>query len=212
MSDAGETYLVPTGIGEAEFVEKKSRFISRVFPVGSEEEALGHLASVRKACWDATHNVFAYNIRNGPTRCSDDGEPQGTSGVPTLGVFQREGIYNVLCVVTRYYGGILLGAGGLVRAYSAAAKMGLDAAGVSVVRRWNVVLIPSPYGLFERVRGLVLSHGGVVSSADFGVDVLIEALLPEGDATGCLEEISEISSGTIEAEVMETVYRSAPRE
>lgn len=205
-------YLVPTAYGEALLVEKRSKFIARVWPVESESDATVRLEAVRKQYWDATHNVYAYIIRNGPTRCSDDGEPQGTSGLPTLGVFQREEVFNVLCVVTRYYGGILLGAGGLVRAYSTAAKMGLDAAGISVVRQWGVMLIPTPYPLFEQVRNLVRRHRGVVASAEYGVDVLVEALLPMDAVHPCIADLAELSSGAIAAEVVDTVLRAAPRD
>ena len=112
-----EDYLTPAAYGEAELIEKRSRFIGRVWPVESEAEALEHLKEIRARHWDATHNVYAYILREGGTmRYSDDGEPQGTSGMPTLTVFRAKEIQNVLCVVTRYFGGILLGTGGLVRA------------------------------------------------------------------------------------------------
>ena len=130
--DIPQEYLTPAGFGEAELVEKRSRFIARVWPVPSEAEALACIADMRRQHRDATHNVFAYIIKGGPTRCSDDGEPQGTSGQPTLNVFQSETIENVCCVVTRHYGGTPLGAGGLVRAYSRAAKLALDKAGITV--------------------------------------------------------------------------------
>lgn len=106
-------YLVPTGDGEAQFIERRSRFIGHIFLTETEEEALARLKQMREQYWDATHNVYAYIIRDGATRFSDDGEPGGTAGMPVLQVLQREELYNVTCVVTRYFGGILLGAGGL---------------------------------------------------------------------------------------------------
>ena len=109
---------MPTGFGEDEFIEKKSRFIGRVWPVDTEEEALEKIQQMKKQHYDATHNCWAYVIKDGPMRFSDDGEPGGTAGNPMMQVLQREQIYNVVCVVTRYFGGILLGAGGLVRAYT----------------------------------------------------------------------------------------------
>ena len=108
-------YLVPTRDADAEFIERRSRFIGHIFCTETEEEALARLKQMREKYWDATHNVYAYIIRDGATRFSDDGEPGGTAGMPVLQVLQREGIFNVTCVVTRYFGGILLGAGGLVR-------------------------------------------------------------------------------------------------
>ena len=127
-----DEYLIPTQFGEAEFVEKKSRFIGRVWPVDTEEEALARIQEMKKKHYDATHNCWAYIIRDGAVRFSDDGEPGGTAGMPMLQVLQREGLFNVVCVVTRYFGGILLGAGGLVRAYTKGAKIAVDAAGKSM--------------------------------------------------------------------------------
>ena len=125
-----EAYLTPAGEGSSEYVEKKSRFLGRVFAVSSEDEARALLEAVKREHYDARHNCWCYILRGGAKRYSDDGEPQGTAGQPMLNVFEREGIENVLCVVTRYFGGILLGTGGLVRAYTAAAKDALLDAGV----------------------------------------------------------------------------------
>ena len=124
-----DEYLVPTDFGQDEFVEKKSRFIGRVWPVETEAEALEKIQEMKKQHYDATHNCWAYVIKDGPMRFSDDGEPGGTAGNPMMQVLQRENLYNVVCVVTRYFGGILLGAGGLVRAYTKGAKIAIDAAG-----------------------------------------------------------------------------------
>ena len=115
-----EEYLVPSGEGIAELVEKRSRFLGHIWLTQTEEEALQCIKKMREQHWDATHNVYAYLIKDGAMRYSDDGEPQGTAGIPVLEVLRKEGIYNVCCVVTRYFGGTLLGAGGLVRAYGKA--------------------------------------------------------------------------------------------
>lgn len=208
MSNPQE-YFVPAGYGETLLVERRSKFIGRVWAVEDEAAALGHIAGMREKHWDASHNVYAYIIRNGPTRYSDDGEPQGTSGMPTLKVFQAEGIFNVCCVVTRYFGGVLLGAGGLVRAYSAAAKAALDQAGVSVMRRWSAVLIPCAYAMFEPMKALIANAGGLVESADFGVDVLIEALVPADGTDAFMKDVLDMSSGRVEAEIVDTVFRAA---
>ena len=146
-------YLIPTGAAETELVEKRSRFIGHVWPVDSEEEARGWIEAMKKKYYDARHNCWCYRIKEGGVeRYSDDGEPQGTAGQPMLNVFQREEVTNVCCVVTRYFGGVLLGAGGLVRAYTQSAKDALDAAGISVVRRWVETAVTCPYSFFERVR------------------------------------------------------------
>lgn len=125
MSD----YIIPAGYGEAEYIDKKSRFIGQVQHAESEAEAMAFVEQIRKKHADATHNVWAYVLNTGAMRWSDDGEPGGTSGQPTLNVFRSAGVVDVCCVVTRYFGGILLGSGGLVRAYSKAASMALEAAG-----------------------------------------------------------------------------------
>ena len=139
-------YFVPTGASETELVEKRSRFLGHVWPVESEEEARARIEEIRKKHYDARHHCWCYRIREGGVeRYSDDGEPQGTAGQPMLNVFQREGVTNVCCVVTRYFGGILLGAGGLVRAYTQSAKDALDAAASSVSRaEWPPRCAASP--------------------------------------------------------------------
>ena len=206
MSD---DYLTPAAYGEAEFIEKRSRFIGRVWPVGSETEALEHLKEIRAKHWDATHNVYAYILREGGTmRYSDDGEPQGTSGMPTLTVFRAHEIQNVLCIVTRYFGGILLGTGGLVRAYSQTAKLALAAAGIARVREWEELLIACPYGLYEKIRRELELAGAVVTAADFGADVSIEALLEKGRSEDLNRRLMELSSGAVEALVLGSKFRA----
>ena len=146
MDKVMESYLVPFGPGEAEFVEKRSRFIGQVWPVDSEEEARRRIEETRRRHHDARHNCWCYVLRDGNVlRYSDDGEPQGTAGQPMLNVFVKEGVTNVCCVVTRYFGGILLGAGGLTRAYGGTAKLALDAAGVSRMRLWSTLAVPCSY-------------------------------------------------------------------
>ena len=127
-------YYVPAGPGESEYVEKRSRFLGHIRPVANEEEARAFIAAMKKEYYDARHNCWCYLLKDGPERYSDDGEPQGTAGIPMLEVFRREGVSNLVCVVTRYFGGVLLGAGGLFRAYTKSAKDALDAAGLAVVR------------------------------------------------------------------------------
>ncbi|NBI66388.1 YigZ family protein [Pseudoflavonifractor sp. 60] len=192
-------YYIPTGHSETELVEKRSRFIGQVWRISSEEEARERIEATRKKHYDARHNCWCYRLRQGGLeRCSDDGEPQGTAGQPMLNVFQREEVVDVVCVVTRYFGGVLLGAGGLVRAYTQGAKDALDCAGISVVRRWVAMEIPCTYAQFESMRREVLSSGGAVENVDYGADVLISALLPEERAAPFAARILELSAGTVE--------------
>ena len=204
-------YYIPTASSETEFVEKRSRFIGHVWRVESEEEARARIEETRKKHYDARHNCWCYIIKDGPVRYSDDGEPQGTAGQPMLNVFQREGVVNVCCVVTRYFGGILLGAGGLVRAYTQSAKDALDAAGVSVVRRWVAMEVPCTYGQFESMRREVAAFGGVVENVDYGADVVLSALLPEERAEEFAAHVLDITAGAVEVLEAGEALKDVPR-
>lgn len=203
-------YYIPTGDGNAEYVEKRSRFLGKVRRVETEEEARAFIESTKKQYHDARHNCWCYIIKDGAVRYSDDGEPQGTAGQPMLNVFQKEEVTNVVCVVTRYFGGILLGAGGLCRAYTKSAKDALDDAGISVVRRWVEVLIPSSYSLFSRVGQEVEALKGVVTDTDYGVDVVLTALMPEGTEEELAKRLLDLSAGTIEIEIGGEALRDVP--
>ncbi len=205
-----EEYLVPTQYGEDEFVEKKSRFIGRIWPVETEEEALARIQEMKKAHYDATHNCWAYIIKDGATRFSDDGEPGGTAGMPMVQVLQREGLNNVVCVVTRYFGGILLGAGGLVRAYTKGAKIAVDAAGKSMKRIWSVLYVPCPYTFYERVKLEIAAFGGVLRDTQFGAEVELEILLPEMQTQPFLDRLTDMTSGTVEGLETGKEYRAFP--
>jgi len=204
-------YRVPFADVETEFTEKRSRFITNLWRVETEAEARAKLEEVRKRHYDARHHCWCYLLREGGVlRYSDDGEPQGTAGQPMLNVFQRQEVTNVCCVVTRYFGGVLLGAGGLVRAYTQAAKDALDGAGISVVRRWAALEIPCTYGQFESMRREVLSFGGVVENVDYGADVVLSALLPGERAAEFSAHILDLSAGTVEALESGEVFRDVP--
>ena len=205
-----DEYLVPSEYGEDEFIEKKSRFIGRIWPVETEEEALARIQEMKKKHYDATHNCWAYIIRDGAVRFSDDGEPGGTAGMPMLQVLQREGLYNVVCVVTRYFGGILLGAGGLVRAYTKGAKIAVDAAGKSMKRVWTVLYVPCPYSFYERVRLEAEAFGGIVRKADFGAEVELELLFPEAKTQEFLDRLTDMTAGTVESMEIGQEYRAFP--
>ena len=203
-------YFIPTQAAEATFVEKRSEFIGHVWPVESEEEARGHIEAMKKKYHDARHNCWCYIVKDGPVRYSDDGEPQGTAGQPMLGVFQKEGVTNVCCVVTRYFGGILLGAGGLVRAYTQSAKDALDAAGISVVRRWVELAVECPYNFFERVKNETAAFSGVVGEVEYAAGVTVHALLPEERAEEFSARMVELSAGTFEAIELGETFKAVP--
>ena len=205
-----EEYLVPTDFGEDEFYEKKSHFIGRLWPVETEEAALEKIQQMKKQHYDATHNCWAYIIRDGAVRFSDDGEPGGTAGMPMLQVLQREGLYNIVCVVTRYFGGILLGAGGLVRAYTKGAKIAVDAAGKSMKRVWTVVYLPCPYTFYERVKLLIAEFGGIIRETEFGAEVELELLFPEANVPAFFEKLTDMTSGTVEGMETGKEYRAFP--
>ena len=205
-----EEYLVPTAFGEDEFYEKKSHFIGRAWPVETEEEALEKIQAMKKQHYDATHNCWAYIIKDGAVRFSDDGEPGGTAGMPMLQVLQREGLYNIVCVVTRYFGGILLGAGGLVRAYTKGAKIAVDAAGKSMKRVWSVVYLPCPYTFYERVKLLVGEFGGIIRETEFGAEVELNLLFPEANTEPFFAKLTDMTSGTVEGMEIGKEYRAFP--
>lgn len=200
-------YITPAAFGEAELIEKRSRFISRVWPLGSEKEALERIAEIRSRHRDASHNVYAYILREGAImRYSDDGEPGGTSGMPTLNVFRSEGITDFCCIVTRYFGGTLLGAGGLSRAYSAAAKLALDAAGRVTMSLWSVFSLSCAYGQYEQVKRLLDLSGAIIQDTDFGADVRIEAIIKEEAVEDCRAALLSLTAGKSELRVTGGVY------
>lgn len=205
-----DEYLVPSGYGEDEFVEKKSRFIGRVWCVETEEEALEKVQQMKKQHYDATHNCWAYVIKDGPMRFSDDGEPGGTAGNPMMQVLQKENLYNVVCVVTRYFGGVLLGAGGLVRAYTKGAKIAIDAAGKSVKRIWTVLYLPCPYNFYERVKLEVAAFEGIIRDTQFGAEVELEILLAEGNTQAFLDRLTDMTAATVKAMEIGKEYRAFP--
>ena len=207
-----EDYLVPGGQAQAEYIEKKSRFIGQVFPITTEQEAKATIERVRRQHYDARHNCWCYILKSGQKRYSDDGEPQGTAGQPMLNVFQREGVENVVCVVTRYFGGVLLGAGGLTRAYAKSAKDALDAAGKARMRLWSAVTVDCPYPMLERLKLLAAAHGGTVEGTDFGAAVSIRILLPQENAAGFDAALTELSAGTMTARCEGERFLPGPRE
>lgn len=204
-------YYIPTQATESEFVEKRSRFIGYIKPVETEAEARAFVEEIKKRHYDARHNCWCYLLRKGGVvRYSDDGEPQGTAGQPMLGVFEKEGITNLVCVVTRYFGGILLGTGGLLRAYTKGAKDALDAAGVSVVRRWVRQLVPCTYSLYERLKQETERFGAVIEDTEYGADIVLTVLVPEELSDAYAARILDFTAGTVETLVDGEVFQPVP--
>lgn len=205
-----EPYLIPTGDGEAEFTEKRSSFLGHVRRVESEDAAREFIAAMKKQYHDARHNCWCYRIQDGPERYSDDGEPQGSAGIPMLEVFKRENVTNVVCVVTRYFGGVLLGTGGLLRAYTKSAKDALTAAGVSAVRRWVCLDVPCGYALFERVKNAVTALNGTVDGVDYGADMTLHILLPEEAVEDFQTQLQDLTAGSSEAVITGEAMKAVP--
>ena len=204
-------YLAPLGCGEAELVEKRSRFLARVWPAGTEAEALAHIADMRKQHWDASHNVYAYLLREGGlTRYSDDGEPGGTAGMPVLNVFRGAAVQNVCCVVTRYFGGTLLGTGGLVRAYGGAAKLALDAAGIARCAPWRDGTLTCTYAQYERLRRFLEERGALLEDAAFGELVTLRLSVPAGEADAFAAALRDHSASTVAVAYGEERFRASP--
>ena len=151
-------------------------------------------------------------LHDGAVRYGDDGEPQGTAGQPMLSVFQREGVENVVCIVTRYFGGVLLGAPGLTRAYARAAKDALDAAGKARMRPFTVLRLTCPYPMLERIRLLVSAQSGSIERTDFAAAVTLELLLPKEHVSVFSKNLTELSGGSMTAEAAEDRFLPGPRE
>ena len=205
-------FRVPFAPAESEFVEKRSRFISHIWPVESEEQAQQYIKEMKARYYDARHNCWCYRIGHAVARYSDDGEPQGTAGQPMLKVLEREEVTNVCCVVTRYFGGILLGAGGLTRAYSKGAKDALIASGIAVMGAWARVKVPCTYPLFQRVKLEIESANGVVDDVQYGADVVLAVSLPAEQTESLQHRLTELSAGGIAVEVLSEEYRPGPRQ
>lgn len=205
-------YRTVAGLAEAEHTEKKSRFIGCIRPVATEEEALAFVEERRRLHRDARHNVFAFALKDGLTRrCSDDGEPQGTGGVPVLDVLQKEGLTDVCVVVTRYFGGILLGAGGLVRAYSLGARLAVQAAEVLDMRPCAVVEVRCDYEQYGRVSHLLPQFAATVLESDFGAAVRLLLLMAEETAPPFFEAVREATAARAVCAVQRREFSAAPR-
>lgn len=190
-----------------EFTVKKSRFIGYVKPVKTQQEALDFIGKIKSKHWDATHNVYAYALREGGVRrFSDDGEPQGTAGIPSLDVLLKEEVVDCCVVVTRYFGGIMLGAGGLVRAYSHGAKIALDAGGIITMSLCKILKVKSDYNFYGRLVPLICECSGIVEDTDFADNVEVTFRMPEGLVPSFRAKLIDLSNGRFDCEVTDEKY------
>lgn len=198
-----DSYTTIAAQAAGEFVEKKSRFIGTIGPVSTEEEAMAFVAELKTRYKDANHNVYAYLLRTGQVKCSDDGEPQGTGGRPVLEVLQKEGLTDVAVVVTRYFGGILLGAGGLVRAYTQGAKCAVDAGQVLQMCPAVRVELDMGYDFYGKVTYIMPDYGIVVESSDFGEGIRLTLRLQARQLEPFSAVLRELSGGMVSPLVLE---------
>ena len=193
-------YRTAARIAEAELVVKKSRFIGRVAPAQTAEAAAAFVTIVRAAHHDAGHNAWAYNLRDGQQRYSDDGEPQGTAGQPILEALQKQGLEDCVAVVTRYFGGVLLGTGGLTRAYGQAASAAIEAAGIVTMEPCRILRAACGYDFYGALQRLAAAHGGAVMDARFADTVTVTLRLHIDAADAFAAQLAEKSNGRVRAE------------
>ena len=205
-------YKIVTMGGEGEIVEKKSRFIATVKPVETEEEAVLFIDSMKKKYWDARHNCSAFVIgkKNEITRCSDDGEPGGTAGRPMLEVLLGQQVHNVAVVVTRYFGGILLGTGGLVRAYTKAVQEGLANSRIATLAYGTKVKVETDYNGIGKIQYILGKAGITIQKTEYTDIVTLEIFLLQDQKESILKEITEATAGKCKLEEIESLYELLP--
>lgn len=202
-----EDYRTVRGTATGEYEEKKSRFIAHLSFADSEERALAFLEQVRAANRTARHNVYAYRLREGSReRYSDDGEPAKTAGTPALEVLQHSGFTDIIVVITRYFGGVLLGTGGLVRAYTTAASRALENAQVVTVRSVVQLETVVDYSQYERAALLISSAGGKQAEPVFTDRVALRWHMPEHTEAPLLRQLQELTRGAAEIKVSQPFY------
>lgn len=192
-------YYTVSEAAEASFIEKRSEFIGYIAPVKTDEEAVNFINTIKAKHRKAKHNVYAYILRkDNISRYSDDGEPQGTAGVPVLDVLQKRGLTDVCVVVTRYFGGILLGGGGLVRAYSHAASLACDAAHTMDMCLCHRLKICTDYGMYGKLTYILPNFETITVNSDFADSVTLELLVLSEKLSALISEITEITNGSAE--------------
>lgn len=192
------TYLTIDKETSEEIVEKKSRFIAYVKNIETEEEAIDFIKTIKSQNHDARHNVFAYILKDGNKKYSDDGEPQGTAGIPILDMLQKENLVDIVVVVTRYFGGILLGTGGLVRAYSQSAKNAIQKSGICEMEKCFVCSLKCTYTQYGKIPSIISSNKAFIDNTDFSDFVNVDFYIPVMNFNKFSDDITEFSSGNIE--------------
>jgi uncharacterized YigZ family protein len=191
-----DNYTTIKESAQAEYVERRSRFIGAIAPVSTQEEAIAFIGQKRIEHREASHNVYAYILRDPQTRrCSDDGEPQGTAGIPTLDVLQKSDLIDVVLVVTRYFGGVLLGTGGLARAYSRAARLSVEAASIVPMQACVELALTLAYEQYGKVSYMLPKYAAQTTFLDFGVDVKLWILIKESDLGFVQKELTDARIG-----------------
>ncbi len=194
-------YFTISANAKASFIEKRSEFIGYIAPVKTNDEAVAFINSIKAEHRKAKHNVYAYILReDNISRYSDDGEPQGTAGVPVLDVLKKRGLTDVCVVVTRYFGGILLGGGGLVRAYSHAASLACDAAHIMDMCLCHRLKITADYGMYGKISYLLPNYETITVNSDFGGDVTLEILVLSEKLDALTKELVEVTNGSVNIE------------
>lgn len=189
------------------FIEKKSKFIGYVKPVKSQQEAVDFINAIKSKHWDATHNVYAYVLReNNIQRYSDDGEPGGTAGVPVLDVLLKEGLQDVCVVATRYFGGTLLGAGGLVRAYSHTSKIAVESGNIITMAQCSIMSVGVDYSFYERLNVLLSSHNANIINTNFADNVTVTFSVKEDGVEKLREKLIDISNGKYDIKYIESRF------
>jgi uncharacterized YigZ family protein len=203
----GEFFYTTATENQAEFVEKHSRFIGYCKPISCEQEAIDFINEKRKKHYDATHNVYAYSLKDGfIKRYSDDGEPQGTAGVPVLDVLNKNEVVNTVIVVTRYFGGIMLGAGGLVRAYSHGASIALEASGVLRMEKCFMCSINMSYDRYGKMSGLIHECGGVIDDSLFQENVVLKFHIPVDLLPYFNKKLADATNGQLQVHIDEEKF------
>ena len=191
----------------AEYIIKKSRFIGHIKPVTTQEEALAFIGEISKKYWDATHNVYAYILRNGGIkRFSDDGEPQGTAGIPALDVLEKSGVTDCVVVVTRYFGGIMLGAGGLVRAYSHSASLAVNAGEPITMALCAKLKIKCDYNFYGKLASLIPENGGIIEDTVYEENVTAIFRLPCSQVDLFNAKLIDCSNGKYSTEIIDEFF------
>lgn len=201
-----QEYKTVEGDFTAEYSEKHSRFIATAFHCETEQQASEIIATLKSKYWDARHNVYAYVLQDGTARFSDDGEPHGTAGMPVLEVIKGSGITNILVVVTRYFGGILLGTGGLVRAYSTSARDAVAGAQKVLMCACSEFVIDCDYGNYDRLSRLISDCNGMVQNTDFTDKVTVSVIFKNTDRDSFLDKLCESFASKLTADLKNEIF------